>query len=302
MGRPTDIPGSRGDVTSGHGAVTPRRAVIFGEALIDILPDQEVVAGAPLHVAVHLAARGWTTWLVTRIGDDAAGARIRDVLNLYGVDASLIEVDPALPTGEVTVEVSGDDHRFLIHRPAAWDAIAGPERLQSHEVFSYGTLAGRDECSRRTLERLLSMSNAPLRVLDLNLRPPDIQREVLEIGLGAATVLKVNSEELDAAAEILGFAAEPEAYFHAAPALQWVCVSRGEEGAELHARTGERWSIRAASVDVVDSVGAGDAFTAALIDALARGSGGPEALEDAQAAAASVLARRGGLPTAPRAA
>jgi fructokinase len=270
--------------------------VVFGEALIDVFPDHEVVAGAPLHVAVHLAARGWITWLVTRIGDDPAGERIRDVLERYRVDASLIEVDGALPTGKVTVEISGHDHGFVVHRPAAWDAIAGPARLEAHDAFCYGTLAGRDDRSRRTLERLLSMSNAPLRVLDMNLRPPDVNPEVLEIGLAAATVLKVNSEELAAAAEILGLAAEPESYFDAAPALQWLCVTRGEHGANLYCMSGEEWAIRGPSAEVVDAVGAGDAFTAGLVDALARGGGGYEALEAAQEAATSVLATRGGLP------
>jgi fructokinase len=161
-------------------SVSRRRAFVFGEALIDVFPDQEVVAGAPLHVAVHLAARGWFTWLVTRVGDDVAGARIRDVLERYGVDASLIEVDPALPTGQVTVRFFGKSHSFVIHRPAAWDAIAGPERLEPHDAFCYGTLAARDRRSRRTLERLLSISSAPLRVFDVNLRPPDIDPEVLD--------------------------------------------------------------------------------------------------------------------------
>jgi fructokinase len=273
--------------------------VVFGEALIDIFPDQEVVAGAPLHVAVHLAARGWITSLVTRLGDDAAGARIRDVLERYGIDASGIEVDSALPTGAVTVELSGDSHSFVIHRPAAWDAIAGPDRLEPHEAFCYGTLAGRDERSRRTLERLLGISSAPLRVFDVNFRPPDIDRDVLEVGLRAATVLKLNSGELDAAAQILGIPTAPESFFDVAPALHWLCVTRGAQGANLYRRSGENWAIQAAFVDVVDTVGAGDAFTAGLIDALASGSGGHAALAEAQKAAAAVLTRRGGLPAPP---
>lgn len=273
-----------------------QRAVIFGEALIDVFPDREVVAGAPLHVAVHLAARGWITWLVTRVGDDVAGARIRDVLERYGVDASLVEVDAAIPTGRATVRMSDERHSFVIHRPAAWDAIAGPERLQPHDAFCYGTLAGRDERSRRTLERFLSITSAPLRVFDVNLRPPDIDRDVLETGLRAATVLKTNRGELAAAAGILGFPTAPASYFDAAPTLQWLCVTHGEQGAELYSRSGEKFALRGASVDVVDTVGAGDAFTAGFVDALARGSRGHEALEAAHEAAASILAKRGGLP------
>ncbi|MDQ3866395.1 MAG: PfkB family carbohydrate kinase [Actinomycetota bacterium] len=276
------------------------RAVVFGEALVDVFPDQEVVAGAPLHVAVHLAARGWLAWLVTRIGNDAAGARIRDLLERFGVETSLIEVDPALPTGRATVEIAGDDHGFVIHRPAAWDAIAGPARLPPHDALAYGTLAARDERSRSTLERLLATSSAPLRVFDVNVRPPDVSREVLELGLGVATVLKVNGGELEVVAALLDFAPVPESYFAVAPSLEWLCITRGEEGAELYARLGETWAIERISLDVVDTVGAGDAFTAGLLDALVHGYGGEQVLWAAQAAAASVLTCRGGLP-APRA-
>ena len=272
------------------------RAVVFGEALIDVFPEQELVAGAPLHVAVHLAARGWTTWFVTRVGADERGERIRALLAEYGVETALVEVDRELPTGHVTVELADAGHSFVIHRPAAWDVIEGPERLPPHDAFCYGTLAARSQRSRATLERLLAASPAPLRALDVNLRPPDVDAGVLRIALARATLVKLNGEEFDAVAEILRLPAAPDAYFRAAPALEWLCVTRGEAGAELYARSGERWTVPGAAVTVVDTVGAGDAFAAGLVEARARGLSAPEALELAQAAAASVLGRRGGLP------
>jgi fructokinase len=234
--------------------------------------------------------------LVTRLGDDAAGTRIRRVLDRFGVDASLVEVDPALPTGTVTVEISDRGHAFVVHRPAAWDAIAGPTCLPRHEAFYFGTLAARADRSRSTLRRLLAGTAAPLRVFDVNLRPPDVDREVLELGLARATLLKANDEELDAVAELLALAATPKSFLDAAADLRWLCVTRGDEGAALHARSGASWEIAGVGVDVVDTVGAGDAFTAGLIDSLSRGSVGAEALEAARRAAASVLVRRGGLP------
>ncbi|MDQ3889146.1 MAG: PfkB family carbohydrate kinase [Actinomycetota bacterium] len=276
--------------------MTAPRAVVFGEALIDVYPEARVAAGAPLHVAVHLAARGWTVSFVTRVGDDPEGARIRDLLEDEGVDSSLVETDRELATGEVTIELRREAHSFTIHGPAAWDAIEGPDRLPAHDAFYFGTLAARAETSRDTLARLLAQSDAPLRALDVNLRHPHVDASVLALALGAATLLKTNEEELREVARALDLAAEPAALFDAAPALAWVCVTSGERGADLHARSGEKWSLEGAPVEVVDTVGAGDAFVAALVDALVRGREAEDALQLARAAAASVLGRRGGLP------
>jgi fructokinase len=273
--------------------------LIFGEALIDEYPGAHAEAGAPLHVAVHLAARGWEAHLVTRLGRDADGDRIQALLEQYGVAPALVERDDALPTGRVTIELTQDGraHGFTIHRPAAWDAIAGPPTIPSNDVLYYGSLAGRDERSRATLSRLIGWSNAPLRVFDINLRPPDIVPEVLRMGLARATLLKLSTDELVEAAAALEIPADAAAYFDAGPDLRRICVTRGPEGAEIIARTGERWSVCAKAVAVVDTVGAGDAFTAGLIDALAHGGGERAALETGRDNAADVLGRRGGLPS-----
>lgn len=280
---------------------TPARALIFGEALIDEYPDYRAVAGAPLHVAAHLAQRGFDAQLVTRIGRDADGDRIEALLEQYGVALALVERDATLPSGRVTIELAqgGRAHSFTIHGPAAWDAIQGPETVPAHDVLYFGSLAGRDERSRAALSRLLSASTAPLRVFDVNLRPPEIVPAVLGMGLAGATLLKLSDDELAATAGALGFAAEPSAYFAAASDLQRICITRGPEGAELFEREGRQWRVGATAVEVVDTVGAGDAFTAGLIDALARGLDEQAALETARDNAAAVLRQRGGLPPAP---
>lgn len=274
----------------------PLRALLFGEALIDEFPDHRAVAGAPLHLAVHLAAWGWRAQLLTRLGADGDALLIRRTLHARGLDTTLIEQDPALPTGRVSIHLTAHGHTFTIHGPAAWDAIAGPVRLPPHDLLYFGTLAGRSAVSRATLRRLLAASAAPFRVLDVNLRPPDIPVDVLGDGLTRATLLKANAEEFQESARLLGIAPEPAAYFGLAPALRWLCLTRGPDGAELHDRAGRCWRVAADAVAVVDSVGAGDAFTAGLVDALARGQPEPEALARARAAATAGLLHRGGLP------
>lgn len=271
-------------------------AVVFGEALIDVYPDNRVVAGAPLHVAAHLAAGGWDTRFVTRLGTDPEGGRIRATLEGQDVDLSMVETDTELPTGEVTITFDGPEHSFVIHRPAAWDAIEGPEELPVHDVFCYGSLAGRDVRSRAALRRLLDLSGAPLKAFDVNLRPPDVLPEVLRMGLRRATLLKLSGEEFDDVARLLGMAPEPAAYFDAGPELRWVCVTMGADGARLVRRAGDELSIGGPEVEVVDTVGAGDVFTAGLVGALASGATDEEALRSARDSAGAILAQQGGLP------
>lgn len=263
--------------------------------MIDVYPDARAVAGAPLHVAAHLSKLGWCARMITRLGRDPEGDLIRATLERHGVDVSLVETDEELATGTVTIHMSGDSHRFEIHKPAAWDAIQGPAELPPHDVFLYGTLAARSETSRATMVRLLN-GDYPMRVFDANLRPPDVDAALTRHALSMATVCKVNDDELIDVAGMLGLAATPQALIEFAPALEWLCVTKGAAGAELFDRSGARYSARAPEVEIIDSVGAGDAFVAGLIDGLANRMPPREALEHAQAAATSVLATRGGLP------
>lgn len=128
-------------------------AVSFGEVVIDCFPQESLVAGSPLHVAAHLEALGWSAILITRVGDDEDGERVLKLLHERGMDTSLIEIDPELPTGRVTIDLDDFGHTFNIHRPAAWDRIDGPAELPRHDVFCFGSLIGRSEHSLATLRR-----------------------------------------------------------------------------------------------------------------------------------------------------
>jgi fructokinase len=276
----------------------PKRCVSFGEALIDRYPDHEDVAGAPLHVAVHLARAGWESWLVTRVGRDPAGERIREVLRGHGVRLDLVEIDEDRPSGTVRILPAGDGHQdFDIARDVAWDAISGPSRLPEHDVLYFGTLAARDPTSWAALQRLLQRSSARLVVLDVNFRPPDVRPEALELGLARARLVKMNEDEARETAGRFGFASFPSDCFDRFRNLEWLCVTKGARGAELFARGGGTWRVDLVVERAAEStVGAGDAFTAGLIEGLVDGGKPQGALESAIRRAAEVVHLPGSLP------
>jgi fructokinase len=146
------------------------------------------------------------------------------------------------------------------------------------------------------MTRILETSPAPWKVLDVNLRPPHFNRDVLEELIAAATALKLSEDELGAVGRELDIGDEPRALFGVAPGLRYVCITRGERGASLIDSSGARRDDPPPAVDVVNTVGAGDAFTAGLIAGLVEAQPPDAVLARAQAWAASVLAKPGGMP------
>ena len=253
------------------------------------------MAGSPFHVAAHLAARGWNVLFITRVGADPDGRRIMTLLEERGIDSSFVEVDPAHPTGTVTVSLSGVDHSFTIHAPAAWDFIEGPGVLPDHDVLCYGTLAGRNERSLTTMERLLGASLGT-KALDVNLREDNFVEPALRVGLEEATIVKAGGDEFELVSKMVGMEPSAKAWFLRYARLDWLAVTHGAMGAELHHRDGRMWQRRPEAVEVVDSVGAGDAFFAGLVDAVVTGRAGDEALRTAEELAIGIVQQRGGAP------
>lgn len=269
-------------------------ALSFGESVVDIYPDVSVVAGSPVHLAAHLARRGWQVTLATRLGDDPHAAEIREVLRRYGISEVAVESDPLLPTGSVTINFGGEGHSFHIHSPAAWDSLELLE-VPHADVVCFGSLIGRSPVARSALGRLLAHDFA-MRVFDVNLRPPDVHLETIRRGLKAATVVKVGDDELVEVTRSFEVSAEANSLFDLGKNLEWAAVTHGARGAELWHRSGRSWMQPAAEVQITDTIGAGDAFTAGLVHGLWNGVDGDEALAGAVSAAESILGQRGGLP------
>ncbi|MGH2773948.1 MAG: PfkB family carbohydrate kinase [Actinomycetota bacterium] len=270
-------------------------ALSFGESVVDIYPDRRVVAGSPVHLAAHLARRGWEVTLATRLGDDPDAAEIREVLRLYGISEVAVESDPLLPSGSVTIYFDENGHRFHIHKPAAWDSLELLE-IPDVDVVCFGSLIGRSPVARSALERLLAQDFA-MRVFDVNLRPPDVHLETIRRGLEAATVVKVSDDELAEVTRSFEVRPEVNTLFDVGKDLEWVAVTHGSRGAELWHRSGRSWWQPAAEMQVTDAVGAGDAFAAGLVHELWHGADGKVALAGAMSAAESILGQRGGLPS-----
>lgn len=271
-------------------------SIAFGEALIDEYPDRRVVAGAPLHVAVHFAAAGWRSMLWTRIGADADGAAISDTIEAFGVDGALVQVDRDTPTGTVHIELPEQgEHTFTIGSPAAWDHIAPVDPLPGHDVFYFGSLAMRNPESAQTLWHVLEPGNTRFCIFDVNLRPPFDDLAAVQRGLGHAALVKMNAEEFERVCRALGTPTDAASLFDRFDELQFLCVTRGSNGARLHLRDGTSEQVAPRSIEPVDTVGAGDAFAAGLSIGLVTGESPRRALARADELARSVLRVRGGL-------
>ena len=272
-----------------------------GEILWDSLPAGLFLGGAPFNVARHLRLLGLPTTFGSRVGRDHLGDEALRRLSRYGLSTDLIQVDPALPTGFVIVELDPQGvPSYDIVSPAAWDAMEPESRLiaaaRAARALVYGTLAQRGACSRETIRRLWNAASLP--VCDVNLRPPHDDPEVVQASLLAADLVKLNEAELRQIARWFGL---PDDLEDGARALaerfrcSVVCVTMGGAGAGL-LREG-RWSVSPApKVKVVDTVGSGDAFLAGFLSAYLEGAGDAEVLEQANRLGAYVASRPGAIP------
>lgn len=272
-----------------------------GELLWDKLPTGSFLGGAPFNVACRLSALGVPAAIVSRVGDDQPGQEAVRLARDYGVATNLVQVDPSLPTGSVTATIDdAGQAEYTIADNVAWDAIETNEalltRAEKASAIVFGSLAQRHDTTGRTIERL--WKSKALMVFDLNLRPPFEDREVIRRSLERADVVKVNAAELQRLANWFDL---PHGDRQCASALSQafscpaVCVTRGAHGAALWRDDG--WTEHPGfKVAVRDTIGAGDAFLAALLAGLFAGADNRTLLTNANRAGADVAAQPGAVP------
>jgi fructokinase len=256
----------------------------IGELLWDLLPSGPRLGGALANFAVFSARLGNRTTLVSSVGDDDYGRAARTALTQPDLELEQLQVDSAHPTGTVEVSFSADQQpRYLIHRDVAWDFIRStPEMLavaNAADAVCFGTLPQRHEVSRSTIRSFVE-ANAPgcVQVCDLNLRMPDCSAEVLQWSMAHATIIKLSDEEMPQVFSMLSerwVPASPEGAAHKLlenfPACQLVAITVGPHGCLLTTRK-STVGHPGFPIKVVDTVGAGDAFTAGLVHACLRGA------------------------------
>jgi fructokinase len=252
----------------------PPLVIGLGELLWDVFPDSRRPGGAPANVAFHATQLGVHGAVASRVGNDADGDELRAFLLGKGLDVSLLQTDPTLPTGRVTVELTADGQPvYVIHQQVAWERLTAEENLLQAAAraaaICFGTLAQRSEASRSAIHAALQAAGeSTLIVYDVNLRQHWYAREWIERSLQAADVVKMNEDELRTLAPLLaGGSADAKAFarrlkdaFH----VETLVLTRGERGC-LVIRGDETVDVPGRAVEVVDAVGAGDAFTAAFI-------------------------------------
>lgn len=273
-----------------------------GEVLWDALPEGLFLGGAPFNVACHLQALGKNGSFASRVGDDRLGEEALRRMPVYGVETDLVQTDPSLPTGFVRVDLDPTgEPDYEIVQPVAWDAItltdAVQKRAEHTQALVFGSLAQRSETSRQTLRQLWLVD--AVRVFDVNLRPPHIDRDVIEDSLQAADIVKLNREELE---RIGGWLDLPSGEAVALEGLAAtfdctaVCLTLGKAGARLW-QEGEYARHPGYDTTVKDTVGAGDAFLAAFLAGYLDGRRGGDLLDLANRLGAYVASHSGALPS-----
>lgn len=283
------------------------KLVGLGEILWDLLPGGRQLGGAPANFAYHAGSLGAVAPVVSRVGRDEAGRQLIERLQQLKVPTDCVEIDPVAPTGTVSVDLGPDGQpQYTIHQNVAWDFIrgerAGREAVAAADAACFGTLAQRSEISRSAIQALVrSMRADALRILDVNLRQHFHSPQLIADSLNLANVLKVNETELPRLAEMFqlpsGERAQVAELAHRF-SLRMVAYTRGGRGSLLF--SDGTWSEHPGiATTVVDTIGAGDSFTAAL--ALGSLAGWPLDLihDRASKVAAYVCSQAGGTPTLP---
>lgn len=304
---PVPSPELREEIVIGSAEGHPRgRPVVFGEVLFDVFDDgAEVLGGAPLNVAWHLQGFGRAPLMISARGDDARGEAIVDAFRRRGLDASGLQIDADHATGVVRARVDGADVDYEIVEDVAYDHVdvgRAREAVASERgaCLIHGMLALRQESSRDAFLALRDAIAGPV-FCDVNLRPPHTPLERVAEFVAAANWVKVNDEELSGLTQrVVGVpsdAAVAGEVLRARHDLDAVVVTLGADGAILVLRQGEPTFVPAPPLDdVVDPIGAGDAFASVAVIGLLEGWDATTILRRAHDFAASICGVRGAIP------
>ena len=276
----------------------------LGELLWDMLPKGKQLGGAPANFAYHAAGLGAEGRVVSAVGTDGLGEELAARLHQLGLATTWLQRDGSHPTGTVDVELDAHGKpTYTIHEDVAWDFIrwdaAVAEVATTCDAVCFGSLCQRSKVSRATILEFLAHTQPEcVRVFDINLRQQFYARPVVEASLRACSVLKLNDEELPVVAAMLGIAGNPNDVLRSLVELfdlELCALTRGASGSLLVSPEGSA-DHPGVPVDVVDTVGSGDAFAAAVAMGVLRGDSLEDISNRANTLAARVCAAHGATP------
>ena len=279
------------------------KPIIFGEVLFDVFNNEvEILGGAPFNAAWHLKGFGLSPIIISRIGNDKAGQEVIKAMNNWGLSDIGIQFDSKHPTGRVSITQTGKDHSFTIHENAAFDFITDELMdfsfdQQEVPLFYHGTLVLRSENPRRALTKFKSKFSGTI-FYDVNLRDPWWDIDTINCELGRSNLVKCNEEELAVLARLFGIKdsglENTAAAFIKKFSLDKIYITMGAEGAFLVDKFGQTVSSPQIRVkDIVDTVGAGDAFSSVVMLGNIYGWEDKVSLERAADFAAKICSRKG---------
>lgn len=286
-----------------------RKIVVgLGEVLWDVYEDRALFGGAPANFACHAASLGADARIASAVGSDALGSQALSWMQEHELSSRWVSIDPVHPTGSVRVVLNAQGSpQYRFASEVAWDFL----ELQDHwielagqcDAVCYGTLAQRSEISSRAILGFLEHTQRQtLRVFDVNLRQEFYTPEILSASIRNANIIKLNHEELPVVAALLGVSSHSERLMCETlievNSLRCLALTRGSEGSAvfLDGQWDEQPALR---VNAIDTVGAGDSFTAALMMGILDQRPLPEIHAQAARIAAYVCTQRGAVVPLP---
>lgn len=255
------------------------KVIAVGEIVWDMLPAGKQLGGAPLNFAFFSKELGAEAYAVSAIGNDVLGDETLAVASATGVNLDYLQRNN-LPTSRVLISLDNEGvPQYEIVENVAWDALECPQMIldlvKDASVMCWGSLAQRSVTSRQSVLAMLSAAPKEcVKVFDINIRQHYYSREVIETSLGYADILKLNEDELPLVASILGLSG-PEhdvvSQLIEKYALKYLVYTHGADFSEVFSATGEYSHVPTPKVKVVDTVGAGDSFTAVFVTSILQG-------------------------------
>ena len=277
----------------------------LGEILWDILPSGKTLGGAPANFAYHAQKLGGSSVIVSCVGNDELGRQIISSLENMDMTSKYLSVDKAHPTGVVSANINNEgEPSYLIQEEVAWDYIPDTPSLRELafkcDAVCFGTAAQRFHLSRTTIQTFVGlMGHDSLRVFDLNLRQNFYSHQVIETSLGLANVFKLNMKELSVVKKLLGLSGDERKLLNELTRrynLRLIALTRGKDGSILFSE-GNISKHEGYRVKVEDTVGAGDAFVAALVTGLLSGYALDDLHNKANRVASYICSKHGATPS-----